>query len=179
MAFYGSNIKTLVISSKLTAIPGYAYAQCESLTTVTLPKGITSIGEWAFAMCPKLKTVTIPYTVVTFKDYLFEYCSSDLVIKGYKNSRAQSYAKNEGIDFKSIGSTPKLKITAGANKTAYGSVSGAGKIYYGKTCKLTAKAKTGYKFVKWVEGSKTVSKDAAYSFTVTKARNIKAVFEKK
>ncbi len=179
MVFFGTRIKSLVIKSKLSAIPGYAFIFCADLTSVTLPKGLKSIGEAAFALCGKLKTVTIPYTVVTFKDYIFEECSPDLVIRGYKNSRAQSYAKAEDIGFKSIGATPKINIKAAPNKIAYGSVSGAGKLYYGKTCKLTAKAKAGYKFVKWMEGKKTVSRNAAYSFPATKARALKVVFAKK
>ena len=140
--------------------------------------GIKSVGEVALSGT-NLKTLTIPYTVLSIVSGEYVYYSDELTIKGYKHSYAQSFAEKYNITFKSIGETPKMNITAQANNTAYGSVSGGGKIYYGKTCKLIAAAKSGYKFVKWVEGSKTLSTAATYSFTVTKAHNIKAVFEKK
>jgi hypothetical protein len=181
-AFGYSSIKSISFNSKMTSIPASAFRNCANLTSITLPKNIKSIGRLAFAGCYALKTATIPYTTITIDDTSFSYYYEDmpsLTIRGCKNSVAQAYAKKMSIPFKSIGSTPKYKIKAAANNTAFGSVSGANKYYYGKTCKLKATPKAGCKFVGWTLDGKTVSTKAEYSFVVTKARTLKAVFAKK
>ena len=68
-------------------------------------------------------------------------------------------------------------ITASANPTAGGSVSGAGSYNYGQSCTLTASASTNYTFVNWTENGNAVSSNASYSFTVTANRTFVANFE--
>ena len=58
-------------------------------------------------------------------------------------------------------------ITATANPTNGGAVSGGGNFTYGQTCNLTATANTGYDFVKWTKNGTQVSTNPNYSFTVT------------
>ena len=58
-------------------------------------------------------------------------------------------------------------ISASANPTVGGSVSGAGNYNYGATCTLTATANTGYTFTNWTKNGSVVSTNASYSFTVT------------
>ena len=62
------------------------------------------------------------------------------------------------------------------------SVSGNGTYNYGSTAKLVANPATGYRFVKWVAtnnvNDSAVSTNASYSFTVTSAKTLYAVFEK-
>jgi uncharacterized repeat protein (TIGR02543 family) len=58
-------------------------------------------------------------------------------------------------------------ITANANPTAGGTVSGAGTYNENGTCTLTATAATGYTFVNWTKDGVAVSTNATYSFTVT------------
>jgi len=67
-------------------------------------------------------------------------------------------------------------ISATPNNTAYGEVTGAGTYNDGSAAKVTAVPKAGYRFVRWLEGSTTVSTSAQYSFTVTQARTLKAEF---
>jgi hypothetical protein len=67
-------------------------------------------------------------------------------------------------------------ITASANPSTGGSVTGSGVYNYGESCTLTAIANTGYTFVNWTESDETVSTDATYSFEVTAARNLVANF---
>jgi alpha-tubulin suppressor-like RCC1 family protein len=57
-----------------------------------------------------------------------------------------------------------------------GSVSGAGTYDYGATANLNALPAAGWHFVNWTEGGTEVSTDAAYSFTVTGARDLVAHF---
>jgi len=67
-------------------------------------------------------------------------------------------------------------ITATANPTAGGTVSGAGEYEYGTTCTLTATANNGYTFINWKENGTVVSTSASYSFTVEGDRDLVATF---
>ena len=58
-------------------------------------------------------------------------------------------------------------ITATANPTAGGTVSGAGSYAEGSTATLTATANEGYNFVNWTKNGTQVSTNTTYSFTVT------------
>ncbi len=67
-------------------------------------------------------------------------------------------------------------ITATANPSDGGTVSGAGNYNYGASCTLTATAATGYTFTNWTENGSVVSSDANYTFTVEGNRNLVANF---
>ena len=67
-------------------------------------------------------------------------------------------------------------ITATANPTGGGTVSGSGGYAYGTTCSLTATPNAGYYFLNWTENGTVVSYDVTYSFTVNGDRNLVANF---
>lgn len=67
-------------------------------------------------------------------------------------------------------------ITATANPSDGGTVSGAGNYNYGASCTLTATAATGYTFTNWTENGSVVSSDANYTFTVEDNRSLVANF---
>ena len=73
-------------------------------------------------------------------------------------------------------SVPSYTITATANPTAGGTVSGAGSYTQGQTCTLVATANTGYTFVNWTKNGSVVSNNANYSFTVNAAGTYVANF---
>ena len=58
-------------------------------------------------------------------------------------------------------------ITASANPSYGGTVSGGGTYAQGSTCTLHATANSGYSFVKWTQNGTQVSTNPNYSFTVT------------
>lgn len=68
-------------------------------------------------------------------------------------------------------------ITANANPTEGGTVTGGGNYNHGQTCTLTATANEGYSFVNWTENDEVVSTDATYTFEVTGSRTLVANFE--
>ena len=68
-------------------------------------------------------------------------------------------------------------ITATANPTAGGSVSGTGNYTYGASCTLTATAYTGYTFVKWTKNGTQVSTNPSYTFNVTASEEYVAHFQ--
>ena len=41
----------------MTSIGNSAFANCTSLSSITIPKGVTSIGAFAFANCSALSTI--------------------------------------------------------------------------------------------------------------------------
>ena len=67
-------------------------------------------------------------------------------------------------------------ITATANPSNGGTVSGTGQYNHGTSCTLTATANTGYTFTNWTENGNVVSTNASYSFTVEANRNLVANF---
>ena len=72
---------------------------------------------------------------------------------------------------------PQYTITATANPTNGGSVSGGGTYYQGQTCSLTASpANSNYTFANWTEGGTVVSTQANYTFTVNGNRTLVANF---
>ncbi len=67
-------------------------------------------------------------------------------------------------------------ITATANPTAGGTVTGGGSYNYGASCALTATANQGYTFTNWTENGNVVSTNANYTFTVNANRTLVANF---
>ncbi|MDW3196378.1 MAG: matrixin family metalloprotease [Cytophagales bacterium] len=70
-----------------------------------------------------------------------------------------------------------FEITASADPSAGGTVSGGGTYEYGQTVTLEATVETGYDFVNWSEGGTEISTSATLSFAVTSDRNLVANFE--
>jgi len=58
-------------SYRVTAISGYAFADCHDLTNVVLPEGITYIGEQAFRRCSNLRQIDLPDTLQILEKYAF------------------------------------------------------------------------------------------------------------
>ena len=79
-------------------------------------------------------------------------------------------------EFEFFSQTSNYTITATANPTQGGTISGTGSYQNGQTCTLTATANTGYAFAYWTENGTVVSANAVYSFTVTGNRSLVANF---
>ena len=69
-------IESVLIHSGVTSIGEFAFAWCESLTSITIPDSITSIGDYAFYGCSSLTGITIPNSVTSIGKWAFEDCSS-------------------------------------------------------------------------------------------------------
>lgn len=96
-----------------------AFADCENLSEVVIEDGVTNIGDYAFFNCLSLKELTIPESVTEFgeesvgimeiREYLspgreaFRVKGCQIIpgfkIKGKAGSRAEEYAKTNGIEF--------------------------------------------------------------------------------
>ena len=70
----------------------------------------------------------------------------------------------------------QYSVTISSNVIAGGTISGGGLFNSDSTVTVTAKAVAGYKFTNWNEGGAEVSKDASYTFLISKNRNLIANF---
>ncbi len=59
----------------VTEIGNYAFANCISLTSVTIPDSVTTIGAGAFNSCFELISITIPESVTAIGSYAFDGCA--------------------------------------------------------------------------------------------------------
>ncbi len=64
--------------SELTSIGEFAFASCESLTSITLPASVTEIENGAFASCTGLTSITIPENsqLTSIGNDVFSNCNS-------------------------------------------------------------------------------------------------------
>lgn len=92
-------VEELTIPSALKIVPEGMFARAESLERVIIEDGIERIDRQAFGYCGKLKEVIIPASVVEIEAQVFEYTSSELVLAVEQGSYAESYAKENGIDY--------------------------------------------------------------------------------
>lgn len=71
---FGYKITSLTIGSKVTALPQYAFDQCNSLKVATIPNSVKTIGERAFYCCKGLSSLNIPNSVTTIGKNAFVSC---------------------------------------------------------------------------------------------------------
>ncbi len=121
LAFYNAAMNSVVFPASLRSIGDSAFCGCQYLSSVTFAEGLTSIGEWAFAHTA-LAEVTFPNTLSEISPYSFYYYKNILkkvtipagvtsieywafsnvegiTISGYKNTTAESFAKQYGAKF--------------------------------------------------------------------------------
>lgn len=103
---YNGNLKNVVvpekINGKLVTSMEMTFYYNDTVTSVTLPESIESIAWGTFYGCDELRSVNIPKTVTEIGSYVFDGCF-DLVISCEKDSYAEEYAIEEGIQYKLIG----------------------------------------------------------------------------
>lgn len=94
-------LKSITIPNSIINIKSYLFSRCISLTSITIPDSITSIEESAFSGCYNLKNIKIPNSVTNIEESAFSDCDN-LIIYGYKDSYAETYANQEFIQFRDI-----------------------------------------------------------------------------
>jgi hypothetical protein len=58
-AFSWTGLKDVEIPNGVAKIGGWAFANCDKLTTVTIPQSVIYIGNYTFFDCPLLTSVTV------------------------------------------------------------------------------------------------------------------------
>ncbi len=79
---------------------------------------------------------------------------------------AYSFTVTENVSLVANFELNTYEVTATANPSEGGTVSGAGTYYHGQSCALTATANEGYTFINWTANGTLLSTDPTYSFTV-------------
>jgi len=90
-----SSLTSVTIPNSVTFIGSSAFSGCSSLTSVTIPNSVTSIGSSAFSGCSSLTSVTIPNSVTFIDSSAFYNCSSLTSIN--LNSDNPNYILQDGI----------------------------------------------------------------------------------
>ena len=70
-------------------IPGYAFSNCSSLTSITIGNNVTSIRNFAFDDCSSLTSITIPDSVTSIFKFAFKNCPA-LIITNINNPNYSS-----------------------------------------------------------------------------------------
>ena len=68
------NLKSILITDRITTIGEHAFEGCNKLSQLNLPKNINYIPNYAFYGCDRLKSIVIPYTVTNIGAYAFYGC---------------------------------------------------------------------------------------------------------
>lgn len=71
-----SSLTSITIPNSVTSIGDGAFANCSGLISVTIPDSVTSIGSSVFSSCKSLTSVTIPNSVTSIGSYAFSGCNS-------------------------------------------------------------------------------------------------------
>ena len=95
------------LTDQMETICENAFENCKLITSVYLPSGIRSVAQDAFLGCDQLKEYTVLNKNADIGDHAIGYRKngngyekiSDVVIKGYDGSTAQTYAQNNGFTF--------------------------------------------------------------------------------
>ena len=127
------------------------------MSNISISNSLKSIGQYAFYDCFKLKSVTLPNTVDNigylalgfYEDYYdHNNCKiSGFTIKGYKNSKAETYAKQNGFNFSTLITNPtsvtlnKSTLTLGAGEK-YGLIKTVSPSNANQSCKWSSSNST-------------------------------------
>ena len=71
-----SSLTSITISNGVTSIGMWTFQNCSSLTSIVMPNSVTSIGRNAFENCSSLTSIVIPNSVTNVGEWAFAYCSS-------------------------------------------------------------------------------------------------------
>ena len=113
----------------------------------------------AHSLCTLIATANAGYTFVNWTRN-GSVASTDPTYKFYVTENSTCVANFTQ-------SLPSYTVTATANPTNGGHVTGAGSYTQGTTATLTATANSGYGFTNWTSNGTQVSTDNPYTFTVT------------
>jgi hypothetical protein len=183
--FYGCTSLTAAPSLPATTLASscynYMFNGCTSLTAApALPA--TTLANYCYQRmfygCSSLNTVTCFATDISATN-----CTTNWLSRVAATGTFQKNPEMDGWTLNSSSGIPTgwiiqcdYDITASANPTAGGTVSGAGTYAHGVNVTLTATPATGYSFVNWTKNGSQVSTNATYSFTATANGNYVANF---
>ena len=174
------SLQSIVIPGGVITIGDYAFYNCESLTNLTISEGVKSIGEGAFLGCSDLSSVTIPKSVTTIGKDAFKHCAEyspeGFTIYGFKDTYAETYAKENGFKFSVLPdpiSIAKAKVTVSSQVYTGKALKPAVTVKYeSKTLKKGTDYTVSYKNNKAI-GTATVTVTGKGDYTGTAKKTFK------
>ena len=162
---------TFTVTEEASAYVAHFQLQSFTINTLADPSNggtVNGNGTYTYG-----STCTLTATPITGYDF----------IKWTKNGTQvstdpiYSFIVTEAASYVAHFQLQSFNITATANPSNGGTVSGSGIHNYGSICTLTATPATGYDFIKWTKNGTQVSTNSSYSFTVTEAASYVAHFQ--
>lgn len=116
-SFFSSVFLTeITLSATVEEIGLMSFGVCASLSDVKLSEGLSVIVGYAFYGCENLNEITIPASVTEIDDEVFAD-SGLTTIKGYYDSKAESFAESQGLAFVSVDVITPGDLTGDNNVT--------------------------------------------------------------
>jgi hypothetical protein len=115
-------------------------------------------------------------TVTATTNYGFNFINWTEDGNPVSNQPSYTFTINSDRNLVANFTTQNYIITAMADPTEGGTISGSGGYNYGDNCTLSATANTGYVFHRWTKNGTQVSTDPSYSFNVTESATFVAHF---
>lgn len=100
-AFQGTAITTFDWPDAIPVIGNGTFGGCQKLKNIVIPNSLTDIGDEAFYDCKALTEISIPRSVKFLGRDVFYNCRT-IKIYGFKDTKAERYAKNNDILFESF-----------------------------------------------------------------------------
>lgn len=97
-------LEELVLPDTVEIIAEGAFAENWGFKSIVLPEGVKIIEDNAFFLCSNLADITIPVSVTRIGTQAFAAIGNGTgpVIHGYEGSYAQSFAREQGMEFQPI-----------------------------------------------------------------------------
>jgi len=147
----------------------FSKAGTETKTLKTI-NGCDSVVTFTLNVLPEYNTTD----GTTVYDYELPYIWEDITFTE-AGSKDKTFTSMLGCDSTvtfTLTVIPTATLTAEANNSDFGTITGDGRYTINETVTLTATANSGYKFVRWSNGS-TVN---PYIFTITEDTYLRAIF---
>ncbi|MBR6929812.1 MAG: leucine-rich repeat domain-containing protein [Bacteroidales bacterium] len=182
-AFYGCSGLTgnLTIPNSVVELGNYAFNGCTGFTgNLTIGSSVTSIGSWAFASCDNFDSIKVLVQIPPeLENNAFNSLPTNIAVEvpcgtlnAYQNASGWSAFTNMQENC-----TTSFIITALANPSEGGTITGGGTYLQSTTCTLTATTNEDYVFVNWTENGIQISTNPTYVFSVTEDRTLVANFQ--
>lgn len=156
-----------------TVVDAVFYALGYVITTAASPNaGGTTTGGGTYSYG---QSVTITATANLGYTFAGWYRNGTFV----SSNSSYTFSVTQSAAFTAQFNGNKVNIRATVSPSGAGEVTGTGAYSIGALCSLHADAYNGYVFLRWEENGSTVSTSNPYSFQVTGARQLTAVFQSK
>lgn len=124
----GRKPSSISFPDTVTDIAACAFYKCNDLTNVVLPEKMIKSYGYNFIQCENLRDITFPKVIKQIYNIGYQIGGGpgaggwiigdidNVVIRGYTNSPAETYAKENGFTFISLGTINKLGDSNSNNK---------------------------------------------------------------